>query len=201
MENEKLGENIPWNYEEPTPLIEQVFEQGIIRPGDVILDAGCGFGRNSNWLASNGVEVYAININEPELEKAKEKAKNIGVKVEYVRADVLQLPFADQTFDSVIDSGCTHQLSAEQQVEASREINRVLKPSGYIIYFGFSKNHPAAKEGDPMYRDLEDEQALLGESFEVVGSNTVSWTPKPEENANFSEHVGINAVLKKKEDI
>lgn len=201
MEKEKHGENISWNYGEPTPLIEKIFRQGVIKPGDIVLDAGCGFGRNSNWLASNGVEVFAVNINESELKKAREKAKEIGVKVEYVQADVTQLPFTDETFDSVVDSGCTHQLSAEQQNKASRELNRVLKPNGYIIYFGFSKDHPVATEkNDPTFRDLEDIHASLGDDFEIVESNKVSWQPKLEENANFPEHIGINAIFRKKED-
>lgn len=200
MEKENLRENIAWNYIEPTPLVEQVFEKGIITAGDLVLDAGCGFGRNTNWLASKDVQVVGIDLDEKALEEARKRAEDLGVSVDYRKASVAELPFENDSFDSVIDSGCTHQLSRDDQGRASGELARVLKPSGFVVYFGFSKDHPAAPEEieDPTYRDIDQVLKIFGENFEVVGSNQVSWKPKPEERANFAEHVGISAVLRKK---
>lgn len=193
-------ENIAWRYEEPTPLIRQVFEKGIIKPGDRVLDVGCGFGRNSNWLESEGCDVVAVNVNEEELNEAKAKALELGLKVEYVRADAVELPFKDGSFDSIVDSGCSHQLNAQEQNAAMKEFNRVLKPGGYIIYFGFSKKHPAARNStnQSQYRNLDEVLAQIGKDYKLAGSQQIEWIPNPEEKANFDKHIGLNALFRKK---
>ncbi len=66
-----------------------------------ILDIGCGTGRHSIELAKRGYTVVGIDLSESMLNRAKEKAKNENVKVEFVQADARHLDYKNE-FDLVI---------------------------------------------------------------------------------------------------
>jgi SAM-dependent methyltransferase len=197
----KQPENIGWKDDKPTVEIKKYFKEGLIKPGDTVLDVGSGFGRNANYLAKQGVKVTAININDEELRISKGKAKKLGVEVNYQHANATELTFPENSFDVVMDLGCTHMLpSKEDQQKAEGEMTRVLKNEGTLLYFGFSKNHPAAikKPDSPQFRSLDDIEVMYGKDFDIISSEEARWQPKPDEGANFPEHVGLNIVLKKK---
>ncbi len=184
---------------EPTKFVTECFEKGYLKPGIKILDVGSGFGRNANWLAAKGLSVSAVNINKSEIKEAKKSAGKLGVSVKYIKADAVKLPFPDEEYDAVLDLGCSHMLSKERQVLAEKEIARVLKPGGYLIYFGFSKKHPVYKfkPESPQFRDLSNVKTTYGNDFEIITSEEISWEPNPSEKANFSRHVGLNIVMRK----
>jgi ubiquinone/menaquinone biosynthesis C-methylase UbiE len=197
----KILGNIAWKGDEPTEVVTKNFEEGVIKPGDKLLDVGCGFGRNSNWLAGKGVNVTAVNISDEEIKDAREKAEKLGVNVNYLYANAIELPFPDNSFDVVLDLGCSHMISdKEDQKKAESEMARVLKSDGRLVYFGFSKEHPdyLNKPDNPMFRNLEDIQAMYGDDFDILSHEETRWQPKPEEKRDYSEHVGLNLVLKRK---
>lgn len=193
-------ENVAWKEYDPTNLVKRVFEKGVVKPGQKALDLGCGFGRNANFLQSKGVEVVGVNISKSELEIARDKAKEVGLQTTFVEASATDLPMANESMDVVIDSGCTHMLDQEQQKKAIEQIKRVLKVGGYVVYFGFSKDHPASVNNTriSMYRNLEDIIKQFGEDYEVVSNETVEWKPLAGEQANFDVHKGLNVILRKK---
>lgn len=193
--------NIGWEGNEPTEIVTNSFEKGIIKPGDKVLDIGCGFGRNANWLAGKGVKVTAININSIELDESKVKAKKLGANVDYQCADAVALPFPNCSFDVALDLGCTHMITSnDSQKKAEIEVARILIPGGLLVYFGFSKEHPGCKNkpDSPMFRNLGDIQTIYGDDFDILFHEENRWSPKSEEKRNFSEHVGLNIILKKK---
>lgn len=193
--------NIAWYGDEPTKIVVDVFNKGIIQFDDNVLDIGSGFGRNSNWLAGKGVNVTAVEIDKEEIKESIEKAKKLGVYVNYIMANAIKLPFSDSVFDTILDLGCTHMIADKSdQVSAEFEEARVLKPGGYLIYFGFSKKHPDYKNkpNSSMFRDLEDIKVLYGGDFEIVSCEENRWKVKSDENRNFNEHVGLNIIMKKK---
>jgi cyclopropane fatty-acyl-phospholipid synthase-like methyltransferase len=101
---------------------------------DVVLDAGCGVGGVAQWMAKEySCSVIGINICEKQLEIAQKRADeaNLLDNVSYQFADCSQeLPFADQTFDVVvnIESAC-HFSKREKFIF---ECARVLKNCGRI---------------------------------------------------------------------
>ena len=88
----------------------------------------------------------------------------------------------------------------EDQKKAEAETARVLKTGGGLVYFGFSKDHPdyLNKPDSSMFRSLEDIQAMYGNDFEILSHEETRWRPKPEEKRKYSEHVGINVIMRKK---
>ena len=101
-------ENSQWEGAEPTSLATDLVDQGLVKKGTHVLDLGCGFGRNANWLASQGAVVDAININKTELTEAKKRAAEQGVNVNYVKADAGSLPFADSSVDVIWSEGALY---------------------------------------------------------------------------------------------
>jgi len=195
------GINIGWMGDKPTEIVRNTFGKGIIKVGDRLLDVGCGFGRNSNWLASKGVIVTAININDDEVRQAKIKAQELQVNVNYIHANAISLPFPDNSFKVALDLGCTHMIAnRKRQVKAIKETARILTPGGYLIYFGFSKDHPSymRTKNKSMFRSFKDIQDMYGSEFEILSHEETRWKPRLEEHANFKEHIGINVVMKKK---
>jgi len=105
-----------------------------IKPGDKILDAGCGVGASAIWLAKNyDVEVTGITISEFQCEKAKNFAKKEGLsgRVKFYIQDFNKTNFPDKIFDIVwgLESICY----AEKKGKFIREAYRILKNNGKLI--------------------------------------------------------------------
>ena len=188
-------ENLQWEGEQPTSLATELVDKGIVKEGTHVLDMGCGFGRNSNWLADQGAIVNAINVNEKELAEARKRASELGVTVNYVKADAGNLPFPDSSFDVLLDAGCTHMCDAQTQQKSVEEASRVIKQGGYLQFFGFSKEHPSYSKNpnSPQFRDIEDIKKQYGEHFEIIGE------PKRKEWKQGNDtHIGWEILMKRK---
>ena len=100
-----------------------------IKPGDKILDVGCGKG----FLLFDftkvvpGVEVYGLDISEYAIENSKEEIKG-RLQV----GNAIKLPFEDHSFDFVYSITTLHNLHCYDLDKALREIERVGKKNKYI---------------------------------------------------------------------
>lgn len=155
----------------------------------VVLDLGCGTGRNSNYIADKGNSVIGIEISSTALEIAKARAKEMGVEVDYRLGDI-GMPYAieDKTVDVIIDVTASNSLDEAGREVYLNEMNRVLKDDGYIFVRALckdgNKNVKALLLSDPgrekdtyVLRKLglvervfsrEDILALYGKYFKVI---------------------------------
>lgn len=107
--------------------------------GDVVLDVGCGLGYAAIQYATRfKVDVHAVDYAENMITGASELfAQNhpeLKGTVHFQHASVLELPYADNTFDVVTSSRCLMALlDWELQQQALVEIHRVLKPGGVLV--------------------------------------------------------------------
>lgn len=62
-----------------------------IKPGEKIIDLGCGSGRHSIELAKRGYDVVGIDISVTMLEEAKKRSKEAGVNIEFYQEDLSRL--------------------------------------------------------------------------------------------------------------
>ncbi|CAN1355242.1 24-methylenesterol C-methyltransferase 2 [Linum perenne] len=107
-----------------------------VRPGDRILDVGCGIGGPMRAIADHSrANVVGITINNYQVNRARLHNKKAGLDAlcEVVQGNFLQMPFQDSTFDGAysIEATC----HAPQLEDVYAEIFRVLKPgSMYMSY-------------------------------------------------------------------
>lgn len=107
-----------------------------LRPGDLVLDVGTGFGRHTFELARRGHRVVAVDVADDEVRAtlatldAMSEAGEISASaaVGVLRGDATRLPFVDAAFDAVLTSEVLEHVPDD--VGALAEMTRVLRPGG-----------------------------------------------------------------------
>ena len=105
--------------------------------GGRYLDLGCSAGLYTRGLArvlNSGGEVVGIDISPSMLKEAARRARKVGGKSSFARADAHNLPFADASFSGAICGGTLNELG--DPARALRETHRVLEPGGRLAVMG-----------------------------------------------------------------
>ena len=99
----------------------------VVRPGDRVLDAACGTGDFAVAdLRAGAGRVTGLDFSERMLERARRK----DASIEWVRGDVLALPFDDGSFDAAtVGFGVRN---VEDLEAGLRELRRVVRPGGRL---------------------------------------------------------------------
>jgi SAM-dependent methyltransferase len=105
-----------------------------------VLDLGCGGGRHSLLLASEGFEVFGIDFARAAIDTAIANAKTARLTIDFRVGDALKLPYEDSFFDVVNDDGCLHHIDPEQWPVYVQNVARVLRPGGILRVKAFSLN-------------------------------------------------------------
>ena len=101
-------------------------------PGAEILDCPCGFGRHALVLAEAGYRVTGADRSPVLLEEARRRAGEIPL--ELVQADYRDLPFADDSFDAVLNLfTALGYVGKDGDTQALAEFRRVLRPGGRLV--------------------------------------------------------------------
>jgi SAM-dependent methyltransferase/uncharacterized protein YbaR (Trm112 family) len=103
------------------------------QPDGPVLDLACGTGLFARRLARDASlpPVVALDVSKPMIEEGVAQAREAGVMVDFLRAEAPELPFQDQSFGAVLQTGALHLIA-----DASRlflEVGRVLRPGGRYV--------------------------------------------------------------------
>ncbi|MGW7005210.1 class I SAM-dependent methyltransferase [Streptomyces sp. NPDC054933] len=129
-------DTVPWDIGEPQPVLVSLADSGRFS-GD-ILDAGCGLGENSLFLAERGHRVTGFDAAASALEQARARAAARGLDVTFVQADATTLDGLEQGFDTVLDSALYHCLGETQRSAYSAALHRVTRPGAQLHLFCFA---------------------------------------------------------------
>jgi SAM-dependent methyltransferase len=104
------------------------------RPGDRILDVGCGIGTAEVRLGQLGISqlrLCGVDLLQQRVRKALEESQAHNIRARFAAADARGLPFAEATFDSTY---CIAMLQHVSDLAAAvRELARVTKPGGRVL--------------------------------------------------------------------
>ena len=126
-----------------------------VAPGDRVLDAGCGLGGSSLWLASHrDAEVVGITPVVHQVHEATRNAIARGLhdKVRFERSDYTATPFSGESFDVVwaLESLC----HANDKAAFYREAFRILRPNGRLVIAEYiRKNRALAADTEARMRE------------------------------------------------
>jgi len=98
------------------------------RPGEVVLDLGCGSGRFSVWNLDSGAHVVGIDTGAFFAVEAR-------AGVDLLVGDLRRLPFADASIDKAYTIDVLEHFSPEGLLETLREVERVLVPGGSLFVY------------------------------------------------------------------
>jgi ubiquinone/menaquinone biosynthesis C-methylase UbiE len=104
-----------------------------VDPGAEVLDCPVGFGRHALVLAEAGYRVTGLDRSEVQLAEAERRRGDVDWP-KFVRGDYRDLPFADESFDAVLNLFTSlGYLDRDGDVGVLREFRRVLRPGGSLV--------------------------------------------------------------------
>lgn len=158
--------NPPWDIGKPQPPFVAVADQ-VISP---LLDAGCGTGGTSLFFAARGEQVTGIDFVEEAIGRARAKAHEHGLAVEFLIKDAMTLRDWDKRFASVIDSGLFHIYAGDERQRYVQGLAHVLRPGGRLFLYSFNDD-PSWPGGGVSRQELYDAFSYSWEveSLELVG--------------------------------
>ncbi|HEX9021121.1 MAG TPA: cyclopropane-fatty-acyl-phospholipid synthase family protein [Nitrospirota bacterium] len=126
--------------EAQTAKMDHVCRKLMLRPGETVVEAGCGWGTLALHMAKQyGVRVKAYNISHEQVQSARERAKAEGLddRVEYIEDDYRNITGA---FDVFVSVGMLEHVGAQYYREFGKVIQRALKEDGRGLIHSIGRN-------------------------------------------------------------
>ena len=120
-------------------LRSMTVDQALIKPGESVLDVGCGTGEVTLLAKTRakGGQVYGIDPAPEMIAVARRKAFRRGLDIDFRLGVIEALPFSDASIDVVTSSLMMHHLPEALKMRGLVEIYRVLKPGGRLLIADF----------------------------------------------------------------
>lgn len=162
-----------------------------LQPGNALALAD-GEGRNSVWLARQGLQVDAFDFSPPAVAKAKRLADKAGVTVNFSCCDWASFDWKPDHYDNVV--GIFFQF-AEPAARARlfERIDHTLKPGGLLIIQGYGREQMRFNTGGPGKLEHLYDEALMRSAF--AGYEMLELVSYEAEISEGSGHQGMSALL------
>ncbi|MFC7385365.1 SAM-dependent methyltransferase [Sphaerisporangium rhizosphaerae] len=164
--SELLGGNIHFGYwlgpDDPSTfaqaaerLTDHMIETLAPKPGERILDLGCGRGRPAVRLArAADVEIIGISVSRRDIQVSTELARAEGLqhRVSFTHADAMDLPFPPASFDAVW--ALESLLHMPDRLRVLKNIATVLRPGGRLVLCDVSGTTPTTTEAQEALQEV-----------------------------------------------
>lgn len=166
-------------------LRARLLELAALRPGESVLDVGCGTGTlaiRAKEIVGRSGTVCGVDASVEMLSRARAKTARAGVEVRFENAAAQSLPFPDSSFDLGLGTMMLHHLGRAARRGFAAELRRVLRSGGRVLLVDFAAAE-ARRSGlaGHFHRhghvDLAEIVALLdGAGFHSIESGAVGVT-------------------------
>ena len=175
----------PWERREVPDLWRPLFEgTDAMEPGRA-LDIGCGSGRDAVHLAGQGWQVTAVDVVDKALERARQRAVEEGVEVQWVNGSVAELGQLglEPGYSLVYDFGCIQGLSDPERRGAAAGITELAAPGARLLLLAFKAGRRVLL---PRGMDTDDVLTLLAGDWELerAESAVIADMPPPVRRAD-----------------
>jgi ubiquinone/menaquinone biosynthesis C-methylase UbiE len=110
------------------------------RPGEVIVDLGCGSGNATVLLANAGASVIAVDPTPRLLDVAEQRAREHGIEASFKAGSAESIPVADASADALVSVFAV--IFSPDPPAAAAEIARVLTPAGRAVFAAWIPEGP-----------------------------------------------------------
>lgn len=117
-------------------FIEKIYPhmKAFLKPGDRVLDLGCGAGSITLFLEEQGAQITGIDLAPGLIALAREEAAQRGSKAEFIQANVLSYPLGQGIYDLVVCFGNPLTDFPHQSFPGFRDrVYAALKPGGHFV--------------------------------------------------------------------
>ena len=175
----------PWERRDVPELWRPLFEgTDAMEPGRA-LDIGCGSGRDAVHLAGQGWEVTAVDVVDKALGRARQRATEEGVEVQWVKGSVGELGRLglEPGYSLVYDFGCIQGLSDPERQGAAAGMTELAAPGARLLLLAFKAGRRVLL---PRGMDTDDVLTLLAGDWELerAESAVIADMPPPVRRAD-----------------
>jgi SAM-dependent methyltransferase len=148
---EQIFATRPWGKYPPEVIVREVtreFGRMAVRDKVRILEIGCGPGANVWFLSREGYDAAGIDGSSTAIDIARLRLTSEQLDAELVVGDfTAPLPWADETFDAVIDCAALYSNPLRGIRAAVANVQRVLKPGGLFLSLSFTDRTVGSDSG------------------------------------------------------
>jgi cyclopropane-fatty-acyl-phospholipid synthase len=157
--------------------LEMICRKLRLKPGDRLLDIGCGWGALSCYAAQHyGVTAYGVTLSEQQVAYAQEKIKRLGLE-DKVRIELKDYSTVEGEFDKVAAIGIQEHIGWNNYPTYYQTVRRVLKRDGLFLHHAITR---PAKRNDKVFLRKRPEFAILtkyifpGGELDHIGNTVAS---------------------------
>ena len=164
----------------------------LFKPGMRVLAVADGEGRNSVWMAQQGLQVDAFDISPVGIEKAKKLAQQQGVQVNFSIHGVDDYPWTTGDYDAVVAIFIQF-ADPDTRATLFKRMKSALKPDGVILLQGYTPKQLDYKTGGPPNLSHLYTEELLQDAFGDL--DVLELTSYEQVLTEGTQHHGLSALI------
>ena len=163
------AENIPWDTKTTTPALINSVDSSNSKKIAIL---GCGYSKDSAFLAKKGHSVYPIDFAMKPIEYLNNIKIREGLSTLFpIREDIFNLNKRYSIFfDILIEYTCFCAISPQRRREYVELASSILKKDGKVIalFFPIERQDEDIDKGPPFYVDLDDTLSMFENKFNII---------------------------------
>jgi SAM-dependent methyltransferase len=164
----------------------------VLEPGSRALVVADGEGRNSVFLAEQGLQVTAMDVSEVGVEKARRLAVDRGTAVDFRVADIMEWEWEPDAYDLVV-AVFIQFLDPQQRSVVFDGMQRTLRPGGRLLLHGYRPEQIQYATGGPSDPAHLYDEALLAGAFSEMEIEVLH--PYDTTITEGAGHAGMSALI------